>query len=77
MPLVDPAWRRELTVFSRVELTGAAAAFTELLVPGFLVPNGWVPSPSPGRGNADCGPGPSVVRWWDQCRAAAHRDQGG
>ncbi|MGK5630559.1 LysR family transcriptional regulator [Streptomyces sp. URMC 123] len=27
----DPPWRRELTVFSRVELTGAAAAFVELL----------------------------------------------
>lgn len=28
---VDPPWRRELAVFSRVALTGAAAAFTELL----------------------------------------------
>ncbi|MBT2511215.1 LysR family transcriptional regulator [Streptomyces sp. ISL-98] len=28
---VDPPWRRALTVFSRVELTGAAAAFAELL----------------------------------------------
>ncbi|MFJ8312793.1 MULTISPECIES: LysR substrate-binding domain-containing protein [unclassified Streptomyces] len=28
---VDPEWRRALTVFSRVELTGAAAAFAELL----------------------------------------------
>ncbi|MFF3753334.1 LysR family transcriptional regulator [Streptomyces sp. NPDC002018] len=28
---VDPDWRRPLTVFSRVELTGAAAAFAELL----------------------------------------------
>ncbi|MEV6165868.1 LysR family transcriptional regulator [Streptomyces sp. NPDC052052] len=28
---VDPPWRRQLAVFSRVELTGAAAAFTELL----------------------------------------------
>ncbi|MFI6645030.1 LysR family transcriptional regulator [Streptomyces sp. NPDC050504] len=28
---VDPPWRRALTVFSRVELTGAARAFTELL----------------------------------------------
>ncbi|MEU3504528.1 LysR family transcriptional regulator [Streptomyces hundungensis] len=28
---VDPAWKRALTVFSRVELVGAAAAFTELL----------------------------------------------
>ncbi|MFD4140045.1 LysR substrate-binding domain-containing protein [Streptomyces sp. NPDC058572] len=27
----DPPWRRALTVFSRVELTGAAAAFAELL----------------------------------------------
>ncbi|MFE9115974.1 LysR family transcriptional regulator [Streptomyces sp. NPDC007172] len=28
---VDSSWRRALTVFSRVELAGAAAAFTELL----------------------------------------------
>ncbi|MFD7714745.1 LysR family transcriptional regulator [Streptomyces sp. NPDC059814] len=28
---VDPPWARPLAVFSRVELTGAAAAFTELL----------------------------------------------
>ncbi|UYQ66713.1 LysR family transcriptional regulator [Streptomyces peucetius] len=28
----DPPWRRALTVFSRVELTGAAAAFARLLV---------------------------------------------
>ncbi|MFD7540032.1 LysR family transcriptional regulator [Streptomyces sp. NPDC059819] len=28
---VDSSWRRPLTVFSRVELAGAAAAFTELL----------------------------------------------
>lgn len=28
---VDPPWSRPLAVFSRVELTGAAAAFTELL----------------------------------------------
>lgn len=28
---VDPPWTRVLAVFSRVELTGAAAAFTELL----------------------------------------------
>ncbi|KIZ14805.1 LysR family transcriptional regulator [Streptomyces natalensis] len=27
----DPPWRRDITVFSRVELTGAAAQFTELL----------------------------------------------
>ncbi|MFI1203144.1 LysR family transcriptional regulator [Streptomyces sp. NPDC020883] len=27
----DPPWRRDITVFSRVELTGAAAEFTELL----------------------------------------------
>ncbi len=27
----DPPWRREITVFSRVELTGAAAEFTDLL----------------------------------------------
>lgn len=27
----DPPWRREITVFSRVEPTGAAAEFTELL----------------------------------------------
>ncbi|MEV4432279.1 LysR family transcriptional regulator [Streptomyces sp. NPDC049555] len=28
---VDPAWRRELAAFTRVELTGAAARFVELL----------------------------------------------
>ncbi|MGW1406583.1 LysR family transcriptional regulator [Streptomyces sp. NPDC002403] len=28
---VEPPWRRRLAVFSRVELTGAAAAFTDLL----------------------------------------------
>ncbi|MEU3375399.1 LysR family transcriptional regulator [Streptomyces sp. NPDC006711] len=28
---VEPAWKRALTVFSRVELAGAAAAFTDLL----------------------------------------------
>ncbi|MFF1837266.1 LysR family transcriptional regulator [Streptomyces sp. NPDC058231] len=28
---VDPPWRRQLAVFSRVEPTGAAAAFTELM----------------------------------------------
>ncbi|MFH8633948.1 LysR family transcriptional regulator [Streptomyces lydicus] len=27
----DPPWRRDITVFSRLELTGAAAEFTELL----------------------------------------------
>ncbi|AJT63675.1 hypothetical protein T261_1990 [Streptomyces lydicus] len=27
----DPPWRRDITVFSRVELTGAAAEFTQLL----------------------------------------------
>ncbi|MFD8544157.1 LysR substrate-binding domain-containing protein [Streptomyces sp. NPDC059649] len=27
----DPPWRRDITVFSRVQLTGAAAEFTELL----------------------------------------------
>ncbi|MYT28059.1 MULTISPECIES: LysR family transcriptional regulator [unclassified Streptomyces] len=27
----DPPWRRDITVFSRVELTGAAAEFTEML----------------------------------------------
>ncbi|MFD7493991.1 hypothetical protein ACFV8T_16500 [Streptomyces sp. NPDC059832] len=28
---VEPPWRRRLAVFSRVELTGAGAAFTDLL----------------------------------------------
>ena len=27
----DPPWQRDITVFSRVELTGAAAEFMELL----------------------------------------------
>ncbi|WP_327239622.1 LysR family transcriptional regulator [Streptomyces sp. NBC_01318] len=33
---VDPPWRRQLAVFSRVELTGAAAAFTDLLRAGWV-----------------------------------------
>lgn len=49
---VDPSWRRELTVFSRVALTGAAAAFTELLRT----------TRSPVRAHADCVAGPPVVR---------------
>ncbi|WP_330241271.1 LysR family transcriptional regulator [Streptomyces sp. NBC_00525] len=50
---VDPAWRRELAVFSRVELTGAAAAFTGLLAD---VRRGTAEAPpaSPGRPRADC-----------------------
>ncbi|MEU3225331.1 LysR family transcriptional regulator [Streptomyces sp. NPDC006976] len=39
---VDPPWTRVLAVFSRVELTGAAAAFTELLDAS------WPPGPPPG-----------------------------
>ncbi|MFG2670035.1 MULTISPECIES: LysR family transcriptional regulator [unclassified Streptomyces] len=40
---VDPPWSRPLAVFSRVELTGAAAAFTELLA-AFRPPG---PRPAP------------------------------
>ncbi|MGQ4487993.1 LysR substrate-binding domain-containing protein [Streptomyces sp. SAS_281] len=40
---VDPAWRRELAAFSRVPLTGAAAAFTDLLAAS------WPPGPRTGR----------------------------
>ncbi|MHC3814897.1 LysR family transcriptional regulator [Streptomyces sp. DT9] len=40
---VDPPWSRSLAVFSRVELTGAAAAFTELLA-AFRPPG---PRPAP------------------------------
>ncbi|WLQ36985.1 LysR family transcriptional regulator [Streptomyces castrisilvae] len=40
---VDPPWTRVLAVFSRVELTGAAAAFTELLDAS------WPPGPPPGH----------------------------
>ncbi|MYY03772.1 MULTISPECIES: LysR family transcriptional regulator [unclassified Streptomyces] len=39
---VEPPWTRGLAVFSRVELTGAAAAFTELLDAS------WPPGPRPG-----------------------------
>jgi len=49
---VDPPWRRELAVFSRVALTGAAAAFTDLLAD---VRRGAEAAPvSPGRPRADC-----------------------
>ncbi|MEW2124728.1 LysR family transcriptional regulator [Streptomyces sp. NPDC007259] len=49
---VDPPWRRELAVFSRVALTGAAAAFTELLAD--VRRTGGTPPVSPGRPRADC-----------------------
>ncbi|MFD4000458.1 hypothetical protein [Streptomyces rubiginosohelvolus] len=61
---VDPPWLRALGVFSRVALTGAAAAFTQLL--GALPTAGIRPvrpgEPSPERPYADCGAPPSVVR---------------
>ncbi|MEV0091450.1 LysR family transcriptional regulator [Streptomyces sp. NPDC050738] len=44
LPL-DPGWRRALAVFSRVELTGAAAAFAEMLRDS---------QPSPVRTHDDC-----------------------
>lgn len=49
---VDPAWRRELAVFSRVGLTGAAAAFTELLAD--VRRTGEAAPVSPGWPRADC-----------------------
>ncbi|MFF4188693.1 LysR substrate-binding domain-containing protein [Streptomyces sp. NPDC001691] len=56
---VEPSWKRPLTVFSRVELVGAAASFTELL-------RGSAPygrrEPSPVRPNADRGCPAEVVR---------------
>ncbi|THA64929.1 LysR family transcriptional regulator [Streptomyces sp. A0958] len=55
---VDPPWRRELAVFSRVALTGAAAAFTELLAEARRT--GESAPTSPGRPRADCG-GPVQV----------------
>ncbi|MFH8366688.1 LysR family transcriptional regulator [Streptomyces sp. NPDC018031] len=44
---IDPPWRRELTAFSRVELTGAAAAFVDLLRAAQPAP---APAPASGRG---------------------------
>ncbi|XMN05712.1 hypothetical protein ACK8N7_06555 [Streptomyces griseobrunneus] len=64
---VDPPWLRALAVFSRVPLTGAAAALTELLTT--LPDTGIRPlrpfrpgAPSPERAYADCAEPPSVVR---------------
>ncbi|MET9513724.1 LysR family transcriptional regulator [Streptomyces sp. NPDC002994] len=48
---VDPSWRRVLTVFSRVELTGAAAAFAGVLCDAW--PYG-KPSDPPVRAYEDC-----------------------
>lgn len=60
---VDPSWLRALAVFSRVPLTGAAAAFTELLatlpVTGIRPPHPTAASPE--RAYADCGAPPAVV----------------
>ncbi|NEB42686.1 LysR family transcriptional regulator [Streptomyces sp. SID14515] len=60
---VDPPWLRALAVFSRVPLTGAAAAFTELLatlpVTGIRPPHPTAPSPE--RAYADCAAPPAVV----------------
>ncbi|MFF8841740.1 LysR substrate-binding domain-containing protein [Streptomyces sp. NPDC015127] len=55
----DPPWRRVLTVFSRVELTGAAAAFARLL--RATRPNGLPAPTSPVRPYADCGDSGAVV----------------
>ncbi|MFF7337961.1 LysR substrate-binding domain-containing protein [Streptomyces sp. NPDC008163] len=49
---VDPAWRRELAVFSRVPLSGAAAAFTDLLADARS--SGEAVAVSPERPRADC-----------------------
>ncbi|MFD9823697.1 LysR family transcriptional regulator substrate-binding protein, partial [Streptomyces violascens] len=56
---VDPAWKRALTVFSRVELAGAAAAFTELLRRSAPYGTGNI---SPVRPNADRDCPAEVVR---------------
>ncbi|WP_098027408.1 LysR family transcriptional regulator [Streptomyces sp. st115] len=62
---VDPPWLRALAVFSRVPLTGAAAAFTELLatlpVTGIRPPHATAASLE--RAYADCGAHPAVVPW--------------
>ncbi|MFD3517510.1 LysR substrate-binding domain-containing protein [Streptomyces sp. NPDC058657] len=59
---VDPPWRRALTVYSRVELTGAATRFTELLRRsspyGESAADACAPTPP---GSAPCGPGPRVA----------------
>ncbi|MCT9093432.1 LysR family transcriptional regulator [Streptomyces sp. ASQP_92] len=55
---VEPAWKRALTVFSRVELVGAAAAFTELLRASAPYGTGGL---SPVRPNADRGCPAEVV----------------
>ncbi|MCX4820044.1 LysR family transcriptional regulator [Streptomyces sp. NBC_01142] len=54
----DPPWRRAMTVFSRVELTGAAAAFTDLLRTS--LPYGGTVS-SPVRAYPDCDADASAV----------------
>ncbi|MFI5722256.1 LysR family transcriptional regulator [Streptomyces cyaneofuscatus] len=70
---VDPPWLRALAVFSRVALTGAAAAFTELITAlpdtGMRPPRPLRPfrpfrpgDPSPERAYADCAGPPAVVR---------------
>ncbi|GGS48415.1 LysR family transcriptional regulator [Streptomyces badius] len=61
---VDPPWLRSLGVFSRVPLTGAAAAFTQLLgtLPTAGIRRPRPGEPSPERPYADCGAPPSVVR---------------
>ncbi|MFD5078663.1 LysR family transcriptional regulator [Streptomyces sp. NPDC058371] len=55
---VDPAWKRPLTVFSRVPLTGAAEAFGDLLRRSWSY--GTAPA-SPVRAYVDCAPPSAVV----------------
>lgn len=61
---VDPPWLRPTGVFSRVALTGAAAAFTEPLrsLPTAGIHPLRPAALSPERPYADCGAPPAVVR---------------
>ncbi|MFM9372552.1 LysR family transcriptional regulator [Streptomyces sp. Da 82-17] len=53
---VEPSWKRTLTVFTRVEPTGAAAAFVEAVqevLPPYEPPAGWRPG-KPLKAYQDC-----------------------
>ncbi|MFC0599093.1 LysR family transcriptional regulator [Streptomyces palmae] len=58
---LDPPWRRELTAFSRVELTGAAAAFVELLRDCVSLPGPELVRSRGGSGLVRDGGGPQPV----------------